>query len=263
MRNASVGLLCIWIAAGCAMAGDDSLDSSSEALTSENLMSSNLLSSNLLSLNLLSSNLLSSNLLSSNNLALNTLASNGMENTNDGRELLKYLAKCSLPPGKSLVVHSAGVDYSYPGLLSLAPNWGAMPLNFSERRTMSGCLLAHVNAYGVSVPISVRLGNMMRADTAEAALFPVHEASFYGNVFDGQVSAFACVGTDRAAALAQSPWRQWRSCADAVNGNLSVCNIAVAGSCATQCDSSANGYRMCKDPSGAQWRDSMSVFLSP
>lgn len=97
-----------------------------------------------------------------------------------GREHLEYIARCALDEGQTL---SAG-GASYDGLYGLATEWVAGTCGESCQRWLSACVLAHANAYGVAVTISLRGGHDGLAwDEGIAQEFTLQEAAFYGNVF--------------------------------------------------------------------------------
>ena len=105
-----------------------------------------------------------------------------------GAEHLEYLALCALDQGTTL---SAG-GRDYPGLYGLGTGWVASGCDESCQRWISGCLLAHANAYGVPVTVSLRGGHAgLVWDEAIAAEFDLQEAAFYGNVFEVTGDAFA------------------------------------------------------------------------
>src|SRR5690606_28611369 len=98
-----------------------------------------------------------------------------LEASEEGRDLLSYVARCALPEGDALVAEHGGVTYEFPGLLDLAPAWEDRALTAGEARQVSACLIAHVNAYGVSVPISLRSAGVLDATAEEMSEFPVYE----------------------------------------------------------------------------------------
>jgi hypothetical protein len=108
---------------------------------------------NRLSMNRLSLNSLSSVALTPDG---ESLASTDLLSDEGGRELLRYLVRCALPEGTELTGSTGQASYTFHGLVGLAPAWLDQPLKTSEQRWVSGCLLAHVNGYGVEVPISLR-----------------------------------------------------------------------------------------------------------
>jgi len=119
-----------------------------------------------------------------------------------GLEHAEYLALCALPEGAGLTVAAAdGSTVSYPGLLGLAPGWVTGACDLSCQRWVSACVLAHANAYDLSVTMSLRGDHPALTWSDEIAdQYTVQEAAFYGNVFElaGASSAapplYACGG---------------------------------------------------------------------
>jgi len=115
----------------------------------------------------------------------------------NGAEHLEYLALCALEEGTELV--AAGERY--PGLFGLGTEWVDAGCGESCQRWISGCVLAHANAYGIPVEMSLRGSHAgMTWDDQIVEQFTLQEAAFYGNVF--QVTGpdyprqplFACIG---------------------------------------------------------------------
>jgi len=168
-------------ACGCAQS---SLEEASEHVdTGEHAIES----INRLTMNGLSSNRLTMNGLSSGRLSLNgsALVNTNLLHDELGRELLTYVARCALGPNQTLVGTHQGVSYTFSGLLGLASSWLHMPLSsVAQQRWVSACLLAHVNGYGVEVPISLGGAHAaLHATETEKATFTVQETAFFGNVF--------------------------------------------------------------------------------
>jgi len=148
--------------------------------------------------------------------------------------VLTYLARCAIPEGDVLVAEVDGVHHEFPGRLGLAPEWQRGPCDTACQRWVSACLLAHGNALGVEVPISLRGHHPALATTAdERAGFPVQEGAFYGNLFDPlwgvDYPMFICGGDDMAR-LFDDPesWLKKRLC-----GIWNACPIVSSGSCTT------------------------------
>src|SRR5690606_19461865 len=110
----------------------------------------------------------------------------------EGRQALQYIARCALAEGESLRGEANGQSWSFPGLLGVAPQWEHGPLDTAGREIMSACLLAHVNAFGVSVPISIRSLRLAEADVFESSVFYYGDGAFYGNLFGHSDERFAC-----------------------------------------------------------------------
>jgi hypothetical protein len=260
----SVSLFAILVS-GCLVEGPSALDvgESVQALSDLNRLSVNRLSVNRLSLNRLSVNRLSLNRLSVNRLSLNGAASDGLETTEQGRELLTYVARCALNAEDILVAEHAGVTYEFPGLLGVAPEWEHAPLTASLQRWVSSCLLAHVNAFDTSVPISLRAPAKLEFDVSESVDFPVYEATFFGNVFNVDQVMYACTGDMPEVANTLSEHRELRACSDPANSNgTSACQFVAVGRCRDVCDNKnpGMGWSGCTG-GGVHYAEAVSVYL--
>jgi hypothetical protein len=101
-----------------------------------------------------------------------------------GRALLSYVVRCALATGDSAAFPRDGAaDLVYAGQLGFATDWKGDSLEDSGRRLMTGCLMAHVNAFETQVPISVRSAVMGDAAAAEKLLYSAQELAVYGNYF--------------------------------------------------------------------------------
>ncbi|WP_437721752.1 hypothetical protein [Sorangium sp. So ce861] len=238
-RTHDLLILIAAIAAGVAQTGclaealesepaEGQLGSTGEALTSMNRLSMNRLSMNRLSMNRLSMNGLSAGALSPSG---SDLSSTELIETPEGRELLAYVIRCALPEGESLSGAHGGVTYTFPGAVGVAPDWHAEPLDPVGQRWVSACLLAHVNGYGVEVPISLRGEHAaLETTTTERAQFNAQEAAFYGNLFGSGADQgmYACAGAAVEAQCGATPSAEvpWRSC-----GAGEGCELSFAAPC--------------------------------
>jgi hypothetical protein len=273
---------------GCASGATDET-SEQVAEAAQEVVTSNRLTMNRLTMNRLTMNSLSATKLSPNGQQVSATA---LANTEDGREVLRYLIRCALPDGASLTATVSGTTYTFTGLIGLAPAWMQGPLTGTGRRWISACLLAHVNGYGVQVPISLR-GNhpALTADTGERTSYGVQEVSFFGDLFgsdeaeeedaDGDSSAvvpmYACGGQSQQVACGSSGANFWpaRSCANAAD-----CEIQFLGAChdmssakAHVCGSVlADGYSKCHTaakssfgfwPYGQVYSEVVTVYMAP
>ncbi|GAB4561227.1 MAG: hypothetical protein Tsb0020_08600 [Haliangiales bacterium] len=188
-----------------------------------------------------------------------------LKKTEEGRELLLYLVRCALAEDDSLTITHKGESYQFPGLMGLATGWTEGALNATERRWVSACLIGHVNAYGVSVELSLRAPATIGASEAEMAAFPVYEATFFGDIFtapsDGideagaaadnansadqpyeedaaQLTAYACLGGAPDIAMAHAPSRSLRVCADPTPD----CELPTLGYCRDVCETYITGF---------------------
>jgi hypothetical protein len=250
-----------------------------------------------LSYNGLSQNRLSLNRLSLNRLSLNglDLAESGLEATAEGRDLLKYVVKCALPDGQQLVTQVSGEIFVFRGSLGFAPEWLDQTCDESCQRWVSACLLAHVNAYGVSVPISIRASHPnITTSPFELEAYGVQEGAFWGNLFvpEGQPQLrFSCIGTgrlqgqrggggpgpgggggdgdgDNGPDVDPDSWLAKRACSSW--DTESVCGFELAGPCyeggtpdACEAASSADGWYVgCSDQNDpTNWNQVITVYL--
>lgn len=275
-------LTCL-LGTGCALEGLEEGSESSElvgvheaAIESENRLSMNRLSMNRLSMNGLSQAALTTN--------GTTLANSTLIVDEPGRELLTYMAKCALKTGQSLTATYESVTYTFPGQIGLAHDWNTKPLtDLKKQKWVSACLLAHVNGYGVGVPISLRGANAaLNATEAEKAEYSVQEAAFYGNVFDADPAAeaqfYSCAGSGlrNQCSVETDSLRPQRSCVDTLSCSLvfsGACKDPVAklgNSCRT---ATATGYADCYDEqtdvlgkfpgTAVEYKEIITVYLRP
>jgi hypothetical protein len=249
-----------------ACASDDSADLDHDRAPVDSVRGS-VSSSNRLALNRLALNRLALNRLALNRLALNQLSGMrwGLPSTTEllatesGREVLKYVVQCAIEFGDTMVGTVNGVTYEFPGLLGLAPRWKHRSLSQSEQRLVSACLLAHVNAFGVPVSISVRARNALYATAEERRDYPVYEGTFFGQLMEGDMThAYSCQGSEEEIASAHSEDRALRACTD---GNES-CGIISVGRCRDVCTTRTEdvGWSDCW-ADGRLYRSTISVYL--
>jgi hypothetical protein len=255
---------CALLAWGCAVDADPdswavaSARSSSMGTTDA---SSNQLSYNRLAFNRLAFNRLAFNRLAFNRLAFNRLAFNSLdelETTTEGRELLLYVARCALAEGDVLVATVGEETYEFPGLLGLALEWEHRGLEPDEARWVSACLITHVNAYNVSVEISLRAFEHIAATPEEAEAFRVYEGTFFGDVFGEELRTYSCLGQDAQIAGAHAPARPLRVCADPGPD----CQVTELGYCRDVCDRyvPGTGWTECW-ADGVMYAETVSSFL--
>ncbi len=231
-------------------------------MESENALSYNALSYNALSYNALSYNALSYNALSSGDLLFDQNNTN-LASTPDGRQVLKYIARCALPLGIDLIAEVNGQTYTFPGRLGLTPDWADHPLSASGRRWMTACLLAHTNYFGITVPISLRGETAALAtSTGERDAYPVAEAAFFGDLFADPPYTASCIAPHQTG---DSPYLDLRVCAEP-DGDTSKCGFGLAGYCSwwTVCASAGSDghYRDCRlDSSMPRVGEVITVYL--
>jgi len=138
-----------------------------------------IIASNIIASNIIASNAITSNAIASNAIASNALAGaflppdddaeilgvvtqpdvvTGLQDP-DAEMLMKYVVACALSPEQEL--QWTGRFSPFPsarwrGALGLCPQWLASGPSPECLQRVSGCLLARNNAFGISVPISLR-----------------------------------------------------------------------------------------------------------
>lgn len=247
-------LLCSVVSGvGCLSAPLDEAAESSDTLEGS-VSSTNRLSLNRLSLNRMSLNGLSSGALSRNG---TSLVESDLVADASGRELLTYMVRCALDADQELTATHDGVTYTWKGLIGLAPSWLTSPLTSERRqRWVSACLLAHVNGYGVEVPISLRgFHPALRASKEEKATFTVQEAAFFGNVFEVGEGKGEGKGKGKGEGEGELDDPAFYSCAGAKL--VTQCNGPGAyrpqRSCADRTDCALKFAGVCKAPSSHAW----------
>ncbi|WP_244227094.1 hypothetical protein [Corallococcus aberystwythensis] len=245
----AVACVCLGLflgAGGCAGSEEDAWAPLEQGALAQEVIATNGLSTNGLSTNGLSTNGLSTNGLSTNGLSTNGLAAssftawfNGNASVEYSDMVMRYVVACALPAGQTRVwTHpTTGVTYSWPGRLGLATAWAqGAAATVAEQQRISACLAAHVNKYGVSVPISVRgrdsTGAAIPMASGEAADYPEKEACFFGNLFTGE-GVF--VGSDRTLKKAESTPRGCALSAKNSGENTGCAPLQHVGSCSSIC----------------------------
>jgi hypothetical protein len=108
------------------------------------------------------------------------------------QEFMHYLVGCALEPGQVVeykdYVLGGTYNNTWEGELGLCPDWHTKPAGQACQEVVSACLLARVNAFGVSVELSIRghhaNGNRIALGANEAYDFPWREGAFYGDIFN-------------------------------------------------------------------------------
>ena len=201
---------------------------SSNRITTNRIISNRIISNRVVS-NRVVSNRITSNRITTNGVASSDGSLEELVASEGGRELLRYAVRCAFLPGQTLVVPGDG-GLVFEGSLGIAPAWEERALTAGEERWISACLLAHANAFGVSVPLSVRATNVIEADAVEREAFPVHEGAFFGSAATG--AFYSCHAEAPERARTQSADRGLRVCTDEDD----ACAIQSVGPCADVCE---------------------------
>ena len=278
-----LGLACVPACFGGATADEgmgDRVGAVSSELVTDNRIALNRIALNRIALNRIALNRIALNRIALNRIALNRIALNGsavgdLSATDEGREILQYVVECALPAGVTLVGSHGGTEYEFEGAIGLAPSWLRGSLDRAGQRWVSACLLARVNAHGVSVQISMRGPHRaLRASDDEMATFTLEEGAFWGNVFTREEDFNACRGADQAAG--ETGGLENRDCTepDAARQGTTVCGFQFAGECAGTgrrgaCrgyDDETMSYERCSadgDRRGHARREVITVFVKP
>jgi hypothetical protein len=251
--------------------------SSTQPLLTNNKLATNKLATNKLATNKLATNKLATNKLATNKLATNKLATNhialnrldvetlGLTEllaTAENREYLKYLFECALsadtvlemplpsdstPERASAVAQPTSDDtVEFSGSIGLAAGWLDHPLTLAERRWVSACLLSRVNAFGISVEISMRGPNdALQVDEAERRDWSLPEGAFFGDLFsdpDSPILGYSCRAPVVTGGTSES--REHRVCteADPQHPGFTRCGLVDLG----ECDGLGAGALTCK-----------------
>lgn len=182
----------------------------------------------------------------------------GLPKTGPGRTLLRYAVHCALAPSDTLAYGHGAHVVELSGRFGVAPTWASAPLTTEQRMVVSSCLLAHVNALGARVWISVRTPGAIATTAAEFLSHPVYEGTFFGDLFEPSQLAYACLGSEPEIAAAHAPDRSLRVCADSTD----TCPIEVIGRCRDVCETFVDnqGWRDCW-ADGRRYHDTASVYL--
>ena len=276
LRVKALALAVSCLAAACGSGASGlTLDPEGEELKVSNGMSTNGLSTNGMSTNGMSTNGLSTNGLSTNGLSTNGMSTNGFSTwflsnpASYSDMVMKYVVRCAVPAGQSLSHTSAGVTYTWPGNLGLAPVWASgQPIPLAEQELVSACLAAHANKYGVEVAISVRGfqsdGATQIAYAAdENTNYSVKEGCFFGNLFDGS-GVFSAYENSALSSGANS---SYRACAYGNRGvgqcqNLPSTAHQCSGICHQLAGAANTGIWNTCDWGGKTWRP-ITVRLLP
>jgi hypothetical protein len=180
-------------------------------------------------------------------------------------QMLKAMVRCAMPAGYQVYVPGYGGG-TFVGQAGLLPGWRTSSLTNAQQEIMSGCVLAHINAYGVQVEIGI-LGPFDTAPLPSG--FKYMEAIFYGNLFWAGPAYIACGGIqedggDRVVG------RNKRVCGEAGN----PCRIDAIGACNGTYSQGSTGYcvqwqgsgdgkycAVARDDGAKQWNYPSTVYL--
>jgi hypothetical protein len=168
------------------------------------------------------------------------LADPSLASTVAKRTQLTYLVRCALPEDIALYAQRGTERFTFQGQMGLAPRWLFEPMTPSEERWVSACLLAHVNAVGKHVLVSMRATPppvpALAVSGDEQQTFSIFEGGFFGNLFTPEPVAYTCRG-EHTLVQASDPVLQERLCTQktgetAADGQpITVCRFRLTGRC--------------------------------
>jgi len=171
----------------------DDLGTGAQALSADNGLSTNGLNRNGLNRNGLNRNGLDARGLNLNGLGTTLFNTWFNQDVATSSAVMKYLYACAAASGSTLTWTNptTGVSYTWSGVLGLATGWaGGTPATVVEQQVITACLAAHVNKYGLSVPIAVEgrgaTGAQIPILPGELTTYSVQEGCFFGNIFNGE-----------------------------------------------------------------------------
>jgi hypothetical protein len=208
-----------------------------------------------------------------------------------GREVLAYLIDCAMPKHVTLYGSSGGTTYGFVGNVGLAPSWKNGYITPAEKRYVSACMFAKVNAYRTSMKISLRgPQGALHVTQSEANQYTLEEGVFYGDIFTGSnpVVGWGCRGHAKATNHDEfNSGLDARDCSQQGDGaNRNSCGFGFSGDCfdfglgaAVACDArsadvpiadgaSSNGvasyYGSCHNADRTQtWNEVITVYVRP
>lgn len=184
----------------------------------------------------------------------NNTYTNALLATADGREVLKYAVRCALSSTvtvKATLPDGTIVAYAGQSILAQAVNWKTAALNHDQADALFTCLVAHMNANGVTVPINLSGSQVTNQAVGYDPAFSWEEALWAVKIIDeGDAS-------DVTFHLYAWPMNNMAGCAEYVSGLQSRicaksddnCGLTVRLDRDSACEE-AGGLWSCDDASG-------------
>ncbi len=169
--------------------------------------------------------------------------------------VMRYVVLCAVPEGQSRTYTDGvtGKTYTWSGKLGVAPDWSSgRPATVVEQQLVSACMAAHVNKYGLHVPLSVlgvtAKGQPIAYTFSELSTYSHKEACFFGNLFAGEG---IYVGKDRSNLSARESTARTCSIASTDEDGTRISHCAplqYAGPCTNYCtlDATKTFYTSCR-----------------
>ena len=121
-----------------------------------------------------------------------TSCATGSCSTTNQRKAFRYLVECAMPASRTVTLRHNGAAYAtVPGVGGLAPTWAnctgsstTCNMTVAEQEKVTACLLARINAKGVTVTIGMYGPYTgFNTNTSTDATYDTKEATFVGNLF--------------------------------------------------------------------------------
>lgn len=188
---------------------------------------------------------------------LDTANATAMAETWDNRMTLTYAIGCALAADHRVHVIVDGIPHAFAGLFGLADSWTSSPLTAPQRHSVSSCVLARLNEYGLSVKLALRIASPEGGVvSSELGGYTLQEGAFFGEIFSGYPRyAGACSGTGTA------PWT--RQCAQPGASGAGCCGLDHVGACAEACTLQNGYYVSCIGNDGVTYAESTTAYLAP
>ncbi len=270
LRNSLISIFAIAALGGClGMSGDQlDVDSSQREVITINSLGVSDIVDNKLSFAALTT----SSVADSYALELDAVSAGHLADTESGRTLLQYVARCALPATHTLRVVSERQSWTFPGALGLTPEWSEGPLDEPGQELLSACLLSHVNFFESEVPFSARTARLAPAEGDETAAYFYGDGAFYGNLFGDSAEKYACKIRSNDVydaelgeyVPASSPYEARRICAG--EDTAADCDFVFTGYCDEVCktispDGAQWQYSDCQGADGRSYEQVVSVWL--
>lgn len=187
------------------------------------------------------------------------LSSTEYLSTKQDRQFLDYLIRCALPHDVVVESNSRYGHFRLRGRHGLAPDWTVRRLTEQEEESVSACILALTNKFGIPVPVYLVPGmkppiySIGKRQGAEA--YSLFEGAFFGNLFRPDAKAFVCIGDGRTISSGDKVWFK-RVCSEPEipGSSKSRCGMVIVGRC-----SEDQFFTM----SGKTWNNPIQVYLRP
>lgn len=111
----------------------------------------------------------------------------------DLRGTAEYIVECALPAGEQVVKQVGDETLVFEGQVGLAPEWKDGACDTDCQEWVTACLLARTNTEGQEIDIWLS-GDHPGLGLGRSPDFPLHEAAFYGNIFQDPDAQFVCRG---------------------------------------------------------------------